>query len=572
MSIRGDICSIFVTILMIPYSFSLPAFAVQASQTFYAQIQHEPYKQAFHKLPMRSNAIKALNELYSSTTSSSKLRWDKQNLFKASSDLERALGHHGLEVLNPLTGLFSRHDPQSRDIIPVSKEGILFSAALINILDRFLYGHLSHETPGRNANTRKQINTLKEAAIEFFDRSSVDSFLARLQPGWPLYPLAIQALGEARKWSAIIGTAKNPGRRGDCSEEINAFAMIFDHFEFGNYREMTDVVTHVVRRRLILFSHSAARGYEKAETVLVRTSVPCFNDAISQTVSDFQYRTSLPITGNIDVRTASRVRRLLRDWIDTLRINLDRMRWVALSKHGPMVIVNVPDFHLNAFRDGELVLSKKVVVGERMHHTPLFEDTMKYVVFRPSWWVPESIVQDELIDLVRNDPLYLEKYGFVAALHGRAITGPALSLHARKLRDPIRGVSMSQRPGNHNVLGNVKFVFPNSKSIYLHDTPDEYLFNREDRSFSHGCIRVENPEELARFVLRDNRKVTEVESMMHSMDYEENKRVNISRPVPIAIVYWTLRKNVKGAISYAADLYQYDKEAIKSFYGSSKTH
>ena len=127
------------------------------------------------------------------------------------------------------------------------------------------------------------------------------------------------------------------------------------------------------------------------------------------------------------------------------------------------------------------------------------------------------------------------------------------------------GLSMTQLPGPHNVLGNVKFIFPNSEKVYLHDTPDEQLFNRAKRAFSHGCIRVERPVDLVKYVLRDQHGWRDEEKIRHWMETQDNKRVNLQSPLPIAIVYWTVRTGVDGKLQLAEDIYGYDERDIAAF-------
>lgn len=550
-----------LVILMI-FSLSQPALALQASDIFYARIQNEPYNQVFRSIPLRPHAVQALDQLYASKTLSTRIRWSRQKLAETATQLDRALARHGLSVLRPLSQLFSEnHNSFLQDSYRYEEE-IVLSAALINIIDRFINGHMLSSSSKEALNSKEQVNRLKTAVMAFHWAASVESFFFHRQPRWSLYSAAQEALREVHGWRSTLVNLQSQINYGECSKELDVIAQILARFDFGDYQELTKVKSDLDQNNSPPESYSRRPGDNSNPNKVT----PCFDEDLLRAIDKFQYQTGLPTTGNLDLQTISRMRRLLKDWENTISINMDRMRWRTLVEGGPMVLVNVPDFHLYAFRDGSLELAMKVVVGDEVNSTPMFEDAIEYLVFRPSWWVPESIVQNEIIDLVLKDPLYLEKYGFIATLNGRTVSGPELARYASRSGSHLRRVAMTQLPGPYNVLGHVKFIFPNPMNIYLHDTPDEYLFDHDDRTFSHGCIRVEKPAELVKFLLLGKPGFNVLNSKFLGVNGPENQRVNINPPVPIQIVYWTVRLNANGKLAYADDVYKYDKVAIRSFY------
>jgi L,D-transpeptidase YcbB len=220
--------------------------------------------------------------------------------------------------------------------------------------------------------------------------------------------------------------------------------------------------------------------------------------------------------------------------------NLERYRWLPRSLGGRYIFVNVPAFRLQAFEGGEPRLEMKVIVGEEYEgkSTPVFSDSMETVVFRPYWNVTPTIQAKEMEPKIAADP------GFMAANDYEYFNDNG--------RTGIR-----QRPGDKNALGLVKFLFPNSYNIYLHDTPDHTLFDRDIRAFSHGCIRVEKPAELAQWVLGwDGGRV---ESAMHGAD---NHSVRIERKIPVYITYFTTYTR-NGTVYFANDLYARDQEMVR---------
>jgi murein L,D-transpeptidase YcbB/YkuD len=182
----------------------------------------------------------------------------------------------------------------------------------------------------------------------------------------------------------------------------------------------------------------------------------------------------------------------------------------------------------------------KVVVGKSYgHHTPVFSDSMKYVVFRPYWEVPSAITKGELVPHVVRDPNYLAAKGFevVDARQNVVTEGTATQEVLEQLR--AGNLFVRQKPGPNNSLGSVKFIFPNNYSVYMHDTPATTLFERSRRDFSHGCIRLERPADLAAWVLRDNPSWTR-ERIQAAMNGSSPQQVNLEHPIPVLIVYATV--------------------------------
>ena len=180
--------------------------------------------------------------------------------------------------------------------------------------------------------------------------------------------------------------------------------------------------------------------------------------------------------------------------IRQIELNLERWRWLPADLGRRYVVVNVPSFQLTAYDGERAAVTMKVVTGKPDSPTPVLSDDMTTVVFSPYWNVPSTIAEDEIIPAVLRDPRYLGRHN-LELVRGERLVGPA----ALRRGD----VQIRQRPGTSNALGLVKFVFPNAFGVYLHDTPDDALFARPRRAFSHGCIRLEQPVALARWVLSD---------------------------------------------------------------------
>jgi murein L,D-transpeptidase YcbB/YkuD len=222
-------------------------------------------------------------------------------------------------------------------------------------------------------------------------------------------------------------------------------------------------------------------------------------------------------------------------------------------------IVNIPFYHVTARENGKAVKDIRVVVGKPANKTPIFSAEMETVVFSPYWNIPDSIVEGETAPAMAKDPRYLARNNMEILRVG---AGGATVVNPSDVNwdDPqeLKQLAFRQRPGPGNALGHVKFLFPNPYNVYLHDTPADRLFERPGRAFSHGCIRVEEPEALAKYVLRDDPTWTEprILAAMHSGD---EQHVKLKAPIPVHIVYFTAWVDDRGGLHFQPDIYGYDR-------------
>ena len=219
------------------------------------------------------------------------------------------------------------------------------------------------------------------------------------------------------------------------------------------------------------------------------------------------------------------------------------------------------DVHLNHNH----VTTMNVVVGKPKHRTPIFSDVMEYLVFRPSWHVPKSITRDELLPRERANPGYLENKNFVAVSLSSNQSVPISTL-AREDLETAEFTSryrLRQKPGDTNALGSIKFMLPNQYSIYLHDTNAKSLFGKTSRAFSHGCIRLEDPEALARTLLSsDGQDADRIEDILQS---SATKTVKLSKHIPVHMTYQTAWVDETGKTQFRKDIYDHDRYAISKY-------
>lgn len=288
-----------------------------------------------------------------------------------------------------------------------------------------------------------------------------------------------------------------------------------------------------------------------------------YSPAIVAAVERFQERHGLEPDGIIGAGTFAALRVPIVQRVEQMELSLERWRW--LDRHPPprYIAINIPAFRLYAFENDSIAanpeLTMKVILGssQMRRATPVFEGTMRQIVFRPYWDVPRSIAIKELIPLIRVDTAYAsgESLEIVRGSDARARRYPLTTRNLERVAAAT--LRLRQRPGPNNSLGLVKFVFPNAHNVYLHGTPATELFVHARRDFSHGCIRVEDPAALAAFVLGGQDEWTP-STIAAAMQGEESRTVTLAHPVEVFILYATAVVSRAGVISFYPDLYGHD--------------
>jgi murein L,D-transpeptidase YcbB/YkuD len=291
-----------------------------------------------------------------------------------------------------------------------------------------------------------------------------------------------------------------------------------------------------------------------------------YDGALVAAVKDFQTRHGLAADGRLGAQTVNQLNVPLSSRVEQIRLTLERWRWVPYEFSTPPIVVNIPEFRLRAFEgNGKIALQMNVIVGRAYRHeTPVFERDMKYVVFRPYWNVPRSILRSEIMPAVRGDR------GYIAKKNYEVITPQGVVVPSGEINDDVLArlgagnLMVRQKPGPSNALGLVKLMFPNEYSVYLHSTPSPQLFSQSRRDFSHGCIRVEHPAELAAWVLRNNSEwsLDRVRAAMQSG--KDNVQVNLTEPVPVLILYGTAVVDDQGRVHFFEDIYGFDAKLKKA--------
>lgn len=272
-----------------------------------------------------------------------------------------------------------------------------------------------------------------------------------------------------------------------------------------------------------------------------------YDTALENAIKNYQKRFGFTPDGKLGSKTLQQLRKPAIERVKQILINMNRMRWLPTKPEGRLIVVNIPAFNVHVYDGPKTVFTMPVVVGKEGHNTTLFSDKMTTIVFSPYWNVPKSIVKNEILPGMQKDPNYLEKNDM--EIYGGTDSMP-------KIR---------QKPGPKNSLGEVKFLFPNVFNIYLHDTPAKWLFDKDVRAYSHGCIRLSNAEKMADYLLQNNDNWTP-EKIHEAMNSGNEQEVQLKNPVPVFITYYTALVDENGQLNFRDDIYGHDKEVAEKMF------
>jgi L,D-transpeptidase YcbB len=304
--------------------------------------------------------------------------------------------------------------------------------------------------------------------------------------------------------------------------------------------------------------HLAALAKRLAASGDYKGSIPAasasavYSPDLQEAVRVFQRRHGLPDDAVLGPEVIAALNTPIERRISQIAMNMERWRWLPRELGERYILVNIPEMRLDVYEGNQVPLSMRVVVGKPDTPTPVFNDEMTYIVFSPYWNVPDSIAEGETLPSLISDPDFLARNNMEVVDTAGKVVDPA----AVDLSNPS-GYRFRQRPGTHNSLGLVKFMFPNQFNVYLHDTPADSLFERAARSFSHGCVRVEDPVALAAYVLRDQPDWTR-ERIDEAMHAGEEKTVKLKAPIPVYLGYWTARVRPDNTVQFRKDVYDID--------------
>lgn len=272
-----------------------------------------------------------------------------------------------------------------------------------------------------------------------------------------------------------------------------------------------------------------------------------FTPELEAAIKDYQGTHGITPDGKITPALIHSLNVPLMKRIEQLLVNMERMRWMPTKKEGKLILVNIPEFVLKVTEGNSQVKEMAVVVGKEGHTTTMFSDDLEQIVFSPYWNIPPSIERNEIMPAVQKNPNYLAEHNM----------------------ETVSGGGIRQRPGSGNSLGRVKFLFPNSFNIYFHDTPAKSLFEKDNRAYSHGCIRLSDPVWMANYLLENSPEWTP-ERIEAAMNSGVEKTVSLKHPIPVIITYYTAWVDENKKMNFREDVYGNDHTvAQKMFFKSS---
>ena len=307
------------------------------------------------------------------------------------------------------------------------------------------------------------------------------------------------------------------------------------------------------------------------DTTQSGAKTPIFDTQTCEAVRSLRVAMGMKASSHASEDITSVLNQPLSWWTRLAELNLERWRWKGTKPTGRFIFVNVPEYRLSFYEDGHPELTMRVVVGDGYHSTPVFNDKIEYLVFNPEWVITENIAKKEVLPLIQRKPEYIQKDSIkvLASWEKDAPEVDPATIDWQKLTPETFPYKLVQKAGSRNPLGRVKFILPNNYDIYLHDTPFRWAFHRGERDMSHGCIRLHEPMKLALRLL-ENQGESGPEWIKGVLASQVTTQVNLDKPVPVQLLYFTLWADEHGKLSFRQDLYGHDADHMRAIYDKEK--
>ena len=445
----------------------------------------------------------------------------------------------GLDIYNPsynfesILELMNFTKPDSlvkHDPIVLAQLDILLTDAYLMLGKHLYYGFVPNEVVSSiwtNARKREPINlgyNLREALYDENVKESLNHLLPSSHGYDELRKLMINYLRiqEAGGWKLVEPSSID--NRG------------FEQYALADIQERLRVEGDLAE------GDDSSEGYENA-------------------LKKFQSRHGIGADGIVGIQTISKMNIPVEEKIASIRLNMEKLRWMP-EENSTYISVNIPGFSLSVIDNDSVVLSMKAILGKEARQTPIFSAYMKYIVVNPYWRVPRTILREDIIPKVQKDIRYLKKER-IRIFKAGDDTGEKevnpWSINWKQVNANTFSYILRQDSGVKNVLGKVKFIFPNPYDIYIHDTPDKHLFEKNIRLFSSGCIRIQEPLKLAHYLLKDDQYSYFLELI--AMGVSQN--IFLPTAVKVRIDYWTVWADEEGTANFREDVYGYDRELME---------
>jgi len=295
-----------------------------------------------------------------------------------------------------------------------------------------------------------------------------------------------------------------------------------------------------------------------------------FDETLKKAVMTYQKRYLIEVTGMVDKITTYYLNLPVKDSIQAIITNLDKTKLYPKQFEDEYIEINIPDFNLRYYKDHKMVMKKGIVVGRIDRPTPIFSNSIRYMVLNPTWTITDNLVKRDLIPVLRENPMYLEENNIHAFQGNKEIKVTQAMLDPYEKSQEHVPFRFVQLPGDNNALGRVKFMFPNKYDVYLHDTDNKSLLSRRYKIYSSGCMRLEQPFDLVDILLEHAWKNYSQNNIDEILASNEPTTISLKKPVPVHIIYFTVY--VEGGLAYFKnDIYLYDKIIEESVEGNKKS-
>ena len=425
--------------------------------------------------------------------------------------------------------------PGTMDEAMVGRVDVLLTDSFLHYASDLYSGRIDPRAVNEEWDIHPRTCDLARVLRQALDSTGIGPSLARLSPSRSEYVNLKKALAFYRSLPAIPDPAKITGVR---------------HLAKGDSSRMVSVL----RKRVATWYP----GIEGENAV--------FDSCLQEAVITFQSQNGIEPDGVVGRETIAALNRTREDCLQQVVANLERCRWLADETGDRHIVVNIPGFELQVMENRTAIKSMRVVVGRSDHRTPLLSNAMTYLVFSPFWNVPQAIAAKEIVPQIIKNVSYLKK----EKLKVFEQEGDDLSELDPDSVDwsGVQGRNLRFRmdPGAKNSLGRIKFMFPNCNNVYLHDTPAKSLFNKSARQLSHGCVRVEEPVQLAAYLLAKDTAWVKAEIRKASSRHGE-RVVRLPEPVPVHLEYFTAWVDASGTLQFRNDIYGWDDQVLKAMHG-----
>lgn len=422
--------------------------------------------------------------------------------------------------------------------------------------------HLEKDGKAEKLIYHDQFSQMMDNEIEKKDEKKIELMLTAQYLAYSKFPFTGKALEMAKNSDWLKARDKFDALAAMKITDTNGGAIFPDEPEHLHYVNLKNKILDFHKKGLDTITEKIASGTYKigdssAAVGKIRERLAMwgdlkqnaksglFDEDMMKAVHTFQYRNGLDSANTLSQKFIEKLNTPGKDMLEKMLINLERMRWISPDK-GEYLLVNIPAYRLFTFKDTDFLWDMDVIVGNVNRRTVVFSDKMSYVDFAPYWNIPPGIMKRKILPAMQRNPNYLKK-------HNMEKTG---GLAAKGIP------AVRQLPGPDNALGKAKFMFPNTYNIYLHDTNEHNLFNRENRDLSSGCVRVSEAFKLAKFVLKDNKEIND-SIINQKMNADKQSRVVLAKKMPVHLVYYTAWVDPQGNLVFYKDIYNRDAKLKK---------